>query len=98
MTAAAAGGAAGGASAAAAIANAIKASGVLVKVEPIDFQSIVERQEAPLVVAAKGGFFGNSFRYLCSYKGLAFYAESGDPIELPGTCEVVRAKKIWIPG
>ena len=35
---------------------------------------------------------------LCGYKGLAFYADSGNPIELPGTCEVVRAKKIWIPG
>lgn len=87
-----------GASAAAAIANAIKASGVIVKVEPIDLQAIIERQEAPLVVAAKGGFFGNTLRYLCSYKGLAFYAENDTPIELPGTCELIRAKKIWIPG
>jgi hypothetical protein len=86
------------AGAAAAIANAIKASGVFVKVEPIDLQNIIERQEEPLVVAAKGGFFGNTYRYLCSYKGLGFYAESDTPIELPGTCELVRAKKIWIPG
>ncbi len=43
--------------AAAAIANAIKASGAIVRVEPRDFQKIVERCEAPLVVIAPGGFF-----------------------------------------
>ncbi|MFV2072668.1 MAG: hypothetical protein ACC742_08450 [Thermoanaerobaculales bacterium] len=85
-------------SAAATIANAIKASGVIVKVEPGDFQAIVDRQEAPLVVTAEGGFLSKTHRYLCSYKGLAFYAESGKPLELPGVCELIRAKKIWIPG
>lgn len=96
MTGAAAGGAAA-ASAAAAIAQAVKASGTLVRMDPEDFRRIVERQEAPLVVTAEGGFFGASYRYLTSYKGLAFFAKSKQPLELGGGVEVVRAEKIWMP-
>ena len=41
----------------AAIANAIKASGVVVQVSAEDFQRIVARGEKPLVIFATGGFF-----------------------------------------
>lgn len=92
----------GGATAAAAIAQAIKASGAIVSLEPEDFQRILEREEAPLVVRAKGGFlgnfFGNSYQYLTAYKGLVFFTKSPEPIPLAGGCEVVQARKIWIPG
>ena len=91
-----AGGGAG--AAAAAIAQAIRASGVLVRVEPRDFSAILERQERPLVVHATGGFFGTNYQYLVSYKGLAFFTKSDTPIDLPGDVELVQAKKIWIPG
>lgn len=37
---------------AAAIANAIKASGVLVRVDPTEFLRIVHRAEEPLIVVA----------------------------------------------
>ena len=47
--------------------------------------------EAPLVVTASGGLFGRSYQYLTSYKGLAFYAKSGEQIHLPGTAEVIAA-------
>jgi hypothetical protein len=93
-----AGAAAGGAAAAAAIAQAIKASGVLVSVEPQDFQSIIERQQNPLVVHATGGFFTTTYRYLASYKGLAFYTKSPEPLSLPSGTELILAKSIWIPG
>ncbi len=95
-----AGGAAGAsaAAAAAAIAQAIKASGAIVRVEPRDFLSILERQEGPLVVHATGGFFNTNYQYLTSYKGLAFFTKSDVPINLPGGTELVQAKKIWIPG
>ncbi len=59
---------------------------VIVTVEPEDFLSILHRQPEPPVVKATGGFFTTSYRYLSSYKGL------------PGNCEVVQARKIWIPG
>ena len=91
-------GAAAGAAAAAAIAQAIKASGAIVNVEPEDFLSSVQRQKEPLVVHATGGFFSTNYQYLTSYKGLAFYTKSANPLDLPGGSEVVLAKKIWIPG
>ncbi len=66
----------GAAAAAAAIANAIKASGVVVRVEPKDFQSILRRIENPLVVYAEGAFFTKNFQYITSYKGFAFFTKS----------------------
>jgi hypothetical protein len=90
--------AAGGAAAAAAIAQAIKASGVLVRMEPDEFLKILGRVEHPLVVVAKGGFFNRGYQYLTSYKGLAFLTKSPDPLMLPPRAEIVQARGIWIPG
>jgi len=91
----AAGAAAAGA---AAIANAIKASGVLVRVEPGEFSKILNRAKDPLVVIARGRWFSDNYQYLVSYKGLAFYTGSDAPLTLPPGCEVVAAGKISIPG
>jgi hypothetical protein len=52
---------------------AIRASGVIVRVEPDEFVGIVKWQPGGLVVHATGGFFSTDYRYLTSYKGLAFY-------------------------
>jgi hypothetical protein len=90
-------GAAAGAAVAAAIANAIKASGVLVSVTPEDFAAILRRTERPLIVATQGGFFSTSYKYLTSYKGFAFYTKSTAPLVLPGGAEIVNAKGISIP-
>ncbi|MBV9209819.1 MAG: hypothetical protein JOZ52_04280 [Acidobacteria bacterium] len=90
--------AAGGAvAAAAAIANAIKASGVLVKVSAVDFQKILRKMENPLVVYSEGGFFSTSYKYLVSYKGLAFYTKVSQPIMLPTGVETIVAGSIWMP-
>ena len=93
-------GAAAGASGAAAdaIANAIKVSGAIVRVDPGDLMNILRRQEALLVVHSPGGIFSSSHRYLCSYKGLAFFAKSSEQLRLPPGSEVIEARKIWIPG
>jgi hypothetical protein len=87
----------GAAAAAAAIAQAIKASGVLVRVEPPEFLKILRKASDPLVVAATGGVFSKNYQYLMSYKGLAFYTRSADPLSMPNTAEVVVANRIWIP-
>lgn len=96
-----AGASGGAAAAAAALAQAIKASGVLVRVEPEDFLNIVLRMEEPLVVHAQAsalaGWLGGRERYLTSYKGLAFFAKSPIPIPLPEAAEVIEAGKIWVP-
>ncbi len=91
----AAGAAAG---AAAAIANAIKASGVLVRVEPEEFAKLLVRAKDPLIVIAEGGVFSKNYQYLMNYKGLTFFTKSGTPLPLPGGVELVTAGRIWIPG
>jgi hypothetical protein len=90
--------AAGAAAAAAAIANAIKASGVVVRVTPTDFQTILRKIERPLILYAKGGLFSTNYQYLVSYKGFAFFTKSSEPILLPTEIETIVAKKIWTPG
>lgn len=87
-----------GAAAAAAIANAIKASGVVVRVTTTDFLTILRKIERPLVIYAKGGFFSTNYQYLVSYKGFAFFTKSSEPILLPTEIETIVARKIWIPG
>ena len=89
--------AAGAVVVAAAIANAIKASGVVVRVEPADFQTILRKVENPLVVHAKGGFFSTNYQYLVSYKGFAFFSKAPEPFVLPPEVELVVAKSLWIP-
>ncbi len=83
---------------AAAIANAIKASGAIVRVEPQAFSTIIDRMEAPLVVMADKTFFSGTYKYLTSYKGLAFFTKSDKRLDLPGGAELICAGKIWIPG
>ena len=86
-----------GAAAAAAIANAIKASGVVIRVDPVNFQTILRKIEQPLVVYSEGGLFKTNYQYLVSYKGLAFFTKSATPIVLPSVVETIVVKKIWIP-
>jgi len=88
--------AAGGA-AAAAIAQAIKASGVVLRLDPDEFRKILLRMADPLVVVAEGGLFGTRYKYLISYKGLAFFTKSKTPLDLPSRAEVVEAGRIWVP-
>ena len=89
-----------GAAAAAAIANAIKASGAIVRVEPDDFVSIACRVDTPLIVMKEGGtgfFSGKHHQYLTSYKGLIFHTKSVYPLRFSGPIELIVANRIWIP-
>ena len=84
--------------AAAAIAQAIKASGAIVRMEPNAFLQIVGRADEPIVVLAISKIFGKtSYKYLTSYKGLAFYTKSPSQLPLGIRAELVHAKNIWIP-
>jgi len=87
---------AGAAAAHAAKMNAIKASGVLVQLENKDFIRLVEEMERPLMVYAPKSLWP-SRKYLTSYKGLAFYSKSKEPLRLPGDIELIASKKISIP-
>ena len=81
----------------AAIANAIKASGVVVRVEAGDFMTVLKRLDAPLVVTGRGGVFKKHFQYLTSYKGLAFFTTSESQLVFSHRVEIIQAKKISIP-
>ena len=98
MTFAAAGAGAAGAGAARRIAQAIRASGAIVRVEPEDFLSLVSRAEAPLVVTTEAGIFSKKSQYLMGYRGLVFFTQSSLPLQLGEKVELIQAKKIWIPG
>lgn len=88
---------AAGAAAQAAMLNAVKASGVVVKVEAADFLAILRRMDTPLVVTGQGGVFRKHVQYLTSYRGLAFFTTSPTPLVLPGRVEIVAAKSIKVP-
>ncbi len=87
----------GAAAAAAAVIQAIRASGVIVRVDEREFRAILERQEAPVVVTAPAGFLGRKRAWMTPYRGLAFHCVTGGEIPLPGTAEVIAAKKLWVP-
>ncbi len=93
----AAGGGAAAAARAAAIAQAIKASGAIVEVEPDDFLMILSKADKPIVVMATGGFMKTNYQYLTAYKGLVFFTKSPAEVILPGGVELITSKKIWIP-
>jgi hypothetical protein len=88
--------AAGGA-AAAAMANAIKASGAIVRLDPDAFQRILWKVEDPLVVTSETRFFGTTYKYIFGYRGLVFYTKSAEPLRIGGKAEIISAKSIWIP-
>ena len=77
--------------------NAVKASGVIIKVEPREFLKLLRMAEAPLVVHATGGIFTKHHQYLLSYRGYCFYTKAGSPIPLSSDAGVVEAKQIWTP-
>lgn len=87
---------AGAITAQAAIANAIRATGAIVQVEPNEFLNLLNRNEDPLVVFSPAGMFRKN-QYLTAYKGLIFHTKSATPLVLSTAIELVYAQKIWIP-
>ena len=87
----------GAVAAAIAAANAIKASGAIVRVESKDFQSIVTKSEKPLVIVSEFNFFGTYYRYLTGYKGFIFYTKTRTPFDFNSNVEMMTARSIWIP-
>ena len=88
---------AGAAAAIAAAINAIKAMGVVVRVEPLDFLRVLGKQPEPLVVYSAPTFFARRHEYLVSYKGFAFYTRSPEALQLPGAVELVTTKTMYVP-
>jgi len=79
------------------IANAVKACGTLIHVEPNEFIKVLTFQKNPLIVRTKGGFISTSYKYLTSYKGLAFFCKSRTELHLPAESQLIHANKMAIP-
>lgn len=79
------------------LVQAVRASGVIVQLEPKEFQKILALTEKALVVVVYGGFLSSSYKYLLTYKGFAFYTKSRTQLSLPGDAQTVTAKKMWVP-
>ena len=79
------------------VANAVRAFGTIVTVEPPEFQKILDAQSEALVVLSEGGFFKTTHQYLTSFKGLAFFTKSSEPLLLPADAVLVRAVTIQVP-
>jgi hypothetical protein len=75
----------------------VKASGVLIRVEPDAFLKILEKNRGALVVYSFNGIFHKDHHYLTSYKGFAFYTKSPNALMLPGDIEIINARQIWMP-
>lgn len=88
----------GAAAGAAAAVRAIKASGVVVRLEPDEFRRLLEHNAQGVVVHSPGGLFNRGHKYLMGYRGLAFYTSTRESIHVPGTYQLVEAKRIWCPG
>lgn len=87
----------GGAAVAAAIANAIKASGAIVRLKEEDFIKVISRADNPIIIISRGGFMKKDFDYLTAYKGFIFYVRAKNEMNLPGNSEIISAQQIWIP-
>ena len=79
------------------LAQAVKATAGLIRIDAAEFQNILNRTENPIVVIAEGGFFSKSTRYLTSYRGFILYTQTRDPLHIPGRAEILRARSLWLP-
>lgn len=79
------------------IAQANRATGLLVRLEPEEFSKVLSRMKEPMVVVVEGGIFTTHYHYLTSYKGLPFYTKSDGQLQLPDGTEVVNAGSISLP-
>ena len=79
-----------------AAAEALKAIGSIIIVEPNQFISILEKNEKPITVHSPSGFM-TKHKYITSYKGLVFFTKSSTELIIPSFVEIIEAKKILIP-
>jgi hypothetical protein len=74
------------------------AYGGIIQVGQETFITTLAKIEAPLVVKSRTKiYFKNSYQYLTSYKGLFFYVESKEPLELPNAVELMEVERMFIP-
>ena len=73
---------------------AVTSVGMITRLDPEAFVALLARQVAPLVVHSAGGFFTTKYKYLTSYKGLAFVTTSTTELAMPTGTELITAKTL----
>lgn len=74
-----------------------KMNGVFVKLHPDDFQNLLNRSEGLAVVTTSTTFFGTTFTYVTSYKGLVFYCKSKSQLSISSRHETILAQAVSLP-
>ena len=78
------------------IANGVKASGAIVKMNCNDFETLLQRINNAVVLRSYEGLFIKSYKYLANYKGFFIFTTSKKELIL-NTTEIIEVQKIWIP-
>jgi hypothetical protein len=77
--------------------SASAATSVVVRLESSMFLTLLSRAKGVLVVMCEAGIFRTKYQYLTSYKGLMFFTESEERLDLPRHVETLRAESISAP-
>ena len=67
-------------------------SGVVITVEPDEFQRLLKSAENPMVVHQLPKWYQPYHRYLLSYRSMTFYTRSKTDLAISRYCDVVQAK------
>jgi len=78
-------------------AGATPGTNVVINTDSDVFLSVVERNKDGLVVMCQSGLLRMKYRYLTSYKGLIFYCESAERLNLSPKIELLTAESIQVP-
>ena len=80
------------------VIKAIMSSGIMIQVEPSVFLDTLNKIATPLVVMShKKEYFVESYQYMTNYKGLFFWVETKQPLQLPEEIEKIEAAQMFIP-
>jgi hypothetical protein len=78
-----------------------KAFGTVVTVSQEDFVRALGLEPEPLVIRTGVSHFWSDtvhkYRHLTSVKGMAFFCETPEPIELPESAILIEAEKLVVP-
>lgn len=75
--------------------NAVAQARAVVNCEPGALLRVLERNKGGLVATTeRSGFFNSTYQSLTSYKGIAFFTASKEPLILPAGLEIFTADSI----
>jgi hypothetical protein len=77
--------------------HALRMNGAFVKLTPEDFQNLLNRNEGLAVVTTSTTFFGTTFTYVTSHKGLIFFCKTKSQLSVSTKHETILAQTVALP-